>query len=161
VSFVTVSFGTFTKGDTVPTTGDDTIRQFFEKFEQSNAAGDAPAVAELFAPTFMSAGADGARVVTSTDLLAAIPRRKQMLGQIGWQSTALVALHETKLDDDYSAVNTEWRWRFARSGEVAHDITLPSTFIVHRPKNRAPTIVFYLTGDIMGVLRQRGFLAPS
>ena len=149
------------KGDVVPTSGDETIRQFFEKFDRSNATGNAQAVAELFAPTFMSASADGTIVIKSTDLLAAIPRRKQVLQQIGWQSTALVALQETRMDDAYSMVNTEWRWRFGRQGEPVHDITLPSTFIVHRWNDREPEIVFYLTGDIMAVLRQRGLLAPS
>ena len=141
-------------------TNDQTMQQFFERFERSSAAGDADALAGLFAPSFLSASADGERIVTSGELVQAIPKRKQLFEKIGHRSTTLMSVHETKLDERYSLVRTEWRWRIARGQDAATDITLPSTFIVQRA-NDGPRIVFYLTGDIIGALRERGLLPAS
>jgi hypothetical protein len=106
----------------------------------------------------MAADPSGARMVQSSDLKTAIPKRKQLFERIGCRSTTLVSLHETKLDDRYAMVETEWRMQFDRGTGRAEDVTLSSTFIVHR-SGEALRIVFYLTHEnIMTVLQDRGLL---
>jgi hypothetical protein len=98
--------------------------------------------------------------VKASDLLLAIPKRKQLFESIGCRSTTLVSLQETRLDDRYTMVRTEWRWRFEQSAEKPLDVTLPSTFIVQRSPDGL-RIVFYLRHqDIMTVLRERGLWNP-
>ena len=142
------------------TTSTAPVQDFFETFERLSADGDAEALAGLYAATFLSAGRDGVQTVKSSDLVHVIPKRKQLLESVGCQSTKLVSVQETKLDDHYSLVRTEWRWRFDRA-DAPVEITLPSTFVVYR-SGEGCRIVLYLTHDnIMTVLRERGILAES
>ncbi len=136
------------------------IRTLFDTFERYSAAGDAEGLAGLFAASFLSAGPNGAQTVKASDLLQVIPKRRQLFESIGWHSTKLVSLHETSLDERYRMVRTEWRWRLDRAGEAPVEITLPSTFIVHESRDGL-RIVFYLTGDILTVLRERGLLPAA
>lgn len=138
--------------------GQDT-RTFFEAFERSSAAGDAEALAGLYAPSFLMAGAAGVQVVKASDLRFAIPKRKQILESAGCPAARLVSLQESKLDNRYSQVRTEWQWRFEREGTAPVEITLPSTFIVEK-SDEGLRIVFYLSGELMATMRERGLLPP-
>jgi len=132
-----------------------TLEQFFEQYERNSAAGDAQALAAQYADVFLTAGPNGVQTAKASDLLHVIPRRRQLFASIGWQSTTLVSLAETRLDDRYSVVRTEWRWRLAPSGKGLAELTLPSTFIVERSAEGL-RIVFYLAHhDLMTVLRER------
>jgi hypothetical protein len=139
-----------------------TLRSFFELLESKSAiASDAEALVGLYAPGFLYAGPDGTQVVKATDLSVEIPKRKQLFDSIGRRSTTRLSLHETRLDDRYTMVRTEWQWQFDRGSDLPAEITLPSTFIGERSRD-GPKIVFYLAhADIMTVLRARGPLTAS
>jgi hypothetical protein len=139
---------------------DQDTRTFFETFERNTAAGDADAIASLYAPSFLMAGPNGVQVVKASDLRLAIPKRKQMLESAGCSAARLVSLQENKLDDRYSQVRTEWQWRIQREGTAPAEITLPSTFIVEK-SSEGLRIVFYLSGELMATMRERGLLPPS
>lgn len=139
---------------------DQATRDFFQAFEQSNAASDADATARLFAESFLMAGANGTQVVKATDLRFAIPKRKQILESAGGSPGRLLSFQETKLNDRYSLVRTEWQWRFQPAGAAPSEITLPSTFILE-DSDDGLRIVFYLTGDLMAAMRERGLLPQS
>jgi ketosteroid isomerase-like protein len=134
------------------------MRRFFEALEISSETADVTALVNLFADSLVVASANGAQVVRASDLARMIPKRKEMLEAAGCQAAKLVSLNETRLDDYYSMVRTEWRWRVANRGNESQEITLPSTYIVRR-SNEGLKIVFYLAhGDITAVLRERGLL---
>jgi hypothetical protein len=135
----------------------DEIREFFETFEQTNAGGDIDRMVALFADPFMSADSTGVRVVQASEFRAALPKRKQLFSTIGCTSTRLLSVEETPLDDRYVMAKTVWRWEFTAPTEP---IVLPSTYIVRRSGDELQ-IVFYLTGDVMKVLRSRGLLASA
>ena len=135
----------------------DEIRKFFETFEQTSAGGDVDRMVALFADPFMSADSTGVRVVQASEFRAALPKRKQLFSAIGCTSTKLVSVEETPLDDRYVMAKTVWRWEFPAPAEP---IVLPSTYIIRRGGD-ALQIVFYLTGDVMSVLRSRGLLASA
>ena len=136
-----------------------TIRDFFEGLEISSETGNTTVLVNLFADPLVVASSNGARVVKATDLARMIPKRKEMLDAAGCQGAKLVSLNETRLDDHYSMVRTEWRWRVTSHGNESQEITLPSTYIVRRSSDGL-RIVFYLAhGDITEVLRKRGLLS--
>src|SRR5438552_11177992 len=88
------------------------VSAFFENFEKLSALGDAEHLAALYAAAFLVAGPTGTQIVKASDLVHAIPRRKQLFEAAGCTSTTLASLVETRLDDRYSLVRTEWRWLF-------------------------------------------------
>jgi hypothetical protein len=134
----------------------DAIETFFSDFEKYSNQNDADRLASQYSDTFMTADSSGTRVVQATDLRAFIPKRKQLFASIGYRSTTLVSIQQTKLDDRYVLVRTEWRWQFDRD-----QITLPSTHIV-QVSGETLKIVFYLNHEnIMTVLRDRGLLPPD
>ena len=135
----------------------DEIRKFFETFEQTNAGGDIDRLVALYADPFMSADSTGVRVVQSSEFRAALPKRKQLFSAIGCTSTKLVSVEETPLDDLYVMAKTVWRWEFPKPTEP---IQLASTYII-RKSGETPQVVFYLTGDVMSVLRSRGLLPAA
>jgi len=138
----------------------DAIETFFRQYERNTNRDDAERLASQFADTFTAADPSGARVVRAADLRAAISRRQQLFASIGCRSTTLLSLHETKLDDRYVMVKTEWRMQFDRGADGVEDVTLPSTFIIHT-SGETPRIVFYLTHEhLMTALRDRGLLPP-
>jgi len=134
----------------------DEIRRFFETFEQTSAGGDIDRMVALFADPFMSADSTSVRAVNASEFRAALPKRKQLFSTLGCTSTKLISVEETPLDDRYVMAKTIWQWEFPQPVEP---IVLPSTYII-RKGGDAPLIVFYLTGDVMSVLRSRGLL-PS
>jgi hypothetical protein len=135
----------------------DEIRKFFETFEQTSAGGDIDRMVALFADPFMSADSTGVRVVQAGEFRAALPKRKQLFSAIGCTSTKLTSVEETPLDDRYVMAKTVWRWEFPAPAEP---IVLASTYIIRRGGDELQ-IVFYLTGDVMSVLRSRGLLPAA
>ncbi len=134
------------------------VQGFFTSFEHFNDSENEIPYATFFAPTFMSAGADGVRALTPEQLAAVASKRKVLLNQLGRRSAALVRMEEHKLDPHYVMTTTDWRWHFEPEGSAAFDITLSATHILHRSPDGL-RIVFYRSGDIMQALRERGLVA--
>jgi hypothetical protein len=139
----------------------EAIETFFKDFETYSNQDDADRLTSQYADVFMAADPAGARVAQAAELRAFIPKRKQLFKSAGYQSTTLVSLHETKLDDHYVMVKTQWRMQFEPGNARAEEIDLASTFILHT-SGEALKIVFYLTHhNIMTVLQDRGLLPPG
>src|SRR5262245_57655830 len=98
-----------------PCVADRSIAAFFRRFEARSAALDVEGLVDLYAPAFLMAGPRGTQVVNARDLVYAIPKRKQLFDAAGCRSTTLVSVDETRLDDRYSLVRTEWEWAFQRA----------------------------------------------
>ena len=129
------------------------IEIFFRNFEKYSNLNDADGLASMFADSFLNADHSGTRVVQARDLRMFIPKRKQVFESIGYKSTKLVSVNQTKLDDRYILVRAEWRFEFDRD-----DVTVPSTYIVEN-SGGSLKIVFYLAHqNIMAVLKDRGLL---
>jgi len=135
------------------------MESFFRTFEQLSAASNAAELAGLYAPSFLLAGPNGSQVVRAGDLQHAITKRKELFESLGCTSTSLAALEETGLDDRYSLVRTEWRWRFERSAEAPVEFTLPSSFVIDRSLDRWQIVAYIPHADVLAELRRRGLLA--
>jgi hypothetical protein len=137
------------------------MHAFFGRFETQNASADIEGLAAMYAPSFLMAGPAGAQVVKASDLMLAVPRRKQLFAAAGCTSTTLRSVDESRLDDRYSLVRTVWQWTFARADGTTDEITLPSSFIVDRA-GEDPQIVCYINhADVVALMRERGLLPAA
>jgi len=134
------------------------IQDFFTAYDRFTTSEAASGHDAFFAPTFMSASADGVRVLTPDQIAAAAPRMRAVLDKIGRRSASLVRVEEHALDAHYVMTTSDWRWEFQPEGQTPFDVTLSATHILHRAPEGL-RIVFFRSGDIMGALRQRGLIA--
>jgi len=134
------------------------VARFFHAYELHINNDNIPALISLFEDVFVVTGPRGTQCVRAQDFALALPKRKQLFDKLGCQSTALVSLHETALDDRYALAKTEWRMTFHQpSGN--QEVLVDSTYLVDmgRPD---PKILLYLAHqDIMQILKDRGILA--
>jgi len=135
----------------------DNIQEFFAAFEQFTASGDASGHDRFFASPFMSASADGVRVLTPEQLAAVAPRMRAMLDKHGRRGVALVSVQEQQLDAHYVLATADWQWHFEPEGGDAFDLRLASTHILYRSA-QGLRIVFYRSGDVVQELRNRGLI---
>jgi hypothetical protein len=136
----------------------DNIQEFFAAYEQFTASGDASGYDRFFASPFMSASADGVRMLTPEQLAAAAPRMRAMLDKQGRRGVALMGVQEQQLDAHYVMTTSNWQWRFEPEGGAAFDISLAATHILHKSAEGL-RIVFYRSGDIVQALRTRGLIS--
>jgi hypothetical protein len=138
---------------------DDEIEIFLKRYETNANIGTAEEIVSQFAEVFMAADPSGARPVPASVLLAAVPQRKKLFESMGSGVTTLASLEQTRLDDRYILLKTEWLVKFDRGNGRSEELRLRSTFIVQRFDDRM-RIVFYLNHeDLTTVLREKGLLA--
>jgi hypothetical protein len=138
---------------------DDEIEIFLKRYETNANIGTAEEIVSQFAEVFMAADPSGARPVPASVLLAAVPQRKKLFESMGSGVTTLASLEQTRLDDRYILLKTEWLVKFDRGNGRSEELRLRSTFIVQRFDDRM-RIVFYLNHeDLATVLREKGLLA--
>jgi hypothetical protein len=136
----------------------NSLERFFQSWSHSISTGNVPAQVSHFAEVFMVAGPQGTQSVRASDFALALPKRKQLFGSLGCQSSTLVSLIESKLNDRYSTALTQWRFTFAKNGANPQQVLVDSTYIVDTGAD-AFKIVFYLPHqDIMAILKDRGIL---
>jgi len=136
----------------------DEIQEFFTAYEQFTASGDATGQDRFFASPFMSASADGVRVLTPEQLAAVAPRMRAILDKQGRRAVALVGVEKQEIDAHYVLTTTNWQWHFEPEGAAAFDITLAATHILHRSA-AGLRIVFYRSGDVLQELQRRGVVS--
>lgn len=135
------------------------IQRFFEEYERCANQDDAGRIGSQFAEVFMTADPSGTRVVSTESLVAGVSKRKRLFESLGSRSTTLVSLKQKDLNDRYVLAETEWLVRFDR--EEVGELSLRSSFVMHR-SNDGLKIVFYLMHqNPMVVLKERGLLAPE
>lgn len=133
----------------------DTVQEFFHAYERFTTSGAESGYETFFAATFMSASADGVRILTPDQLAAVGPRMRAALDSVGRRSASLVRVDEQPLDANYVMTTSEWKWTFQPEGHPAFDLLLSATHILFRAPEGL-RIVFYRSGDVMGALRSRG-----
>jgi hypothetical protein len=137
------------------------VEGFLKRYEVNSNVGDAEEVVKQFADVFMAADPGGARAVPSSVLLMAIPQRKKLFESVKSSVTTLASVKQTRLDERYVLLETEWLVKFDRGRGHCEDLTLGSTFVVHRSDD-GMKIVFYLNHeDLTSVLRKKGVLPPD
>ncbi len=137
------------------------VKSFFDRFERAGESLDLDVIASEYADSFMFAGPDGVRVVEKQKLLAALPQRQAFFKAAGHQSTRIISLDETRLDDHYVMVRVQFLMRFERAGGRPIDVRTGSTSILYI-EDGAARIVFHLEHeDLSQALQEWGLLPAS
>jgi hypothetical protein len=137
------------------------VEDFLKRYEVNSNVGDAEEVIKQFADVFMTADPGGTRAVPSSVLLMAIPQRKKLFESVKSSVTTLASVKQTRLDERYVLLETEWLVKFDRGRGHCEDLTLRSTLVVYRSDD-GMKIVFYLNHeDLTSVLRKKGVLPPD
>jgi hypothetical protein len=87
---------------------DREIEDFLKRYEVNANVGRAEETVEQFADVFMMADPGGVRAVPSSALLVAIPQRKRLFESLGSSITTLASVEQTRLDDRYALLKTQW-----------------------------------------------------
>jgi hypothetical protein len=133
-------------------------REFFDQYARNRSALDIGLITSQYADSFMVADPKGARVAEKPAVVAAFPRGKEFLRGLGYQSTKVVSLDETRLDEHYVLARVRFVWRFEKTPAKPIDVEVDSTFILHVDHD-ALTIVFQQEReDFQEALRARGVL---
>jgi hypothetical protein len=106
----------------------------------------------------MTAGPNGARVAQKSAVVAGFPKGQEFLKSLGHESTEVLSLNETRIDEHYLLVRAIVVWRFRRASMPPREAKVDSTFILYLGKD-APKIVFQQEHeDFQQVLRASGVL---
>jgi hypothetical protein len=134
---------------------DEEVEIFLNQFEANSNIGNAEEAVKQFADVFMAADPGGAKAVPSSVLMMAIPQRKKLFESVGGSVTTLASVEQTALDDRYVLLRTEWLVKFDQGVE---ELTLRSTFLVHRSDDGLKIVLYLSHQDLMSVLREKGVL---
>jgi hypothetical protein len=133
------------------------VEAFLRAFEHTGNQHHVAALASRFADTFLVAGPDGTRVVKASDFALVLPKRQQMLEQMGHRSTKLESAVVTELDGRYVMAETKWRMTFAHGQGQLSDVLVGSTYVLDA-KDELEILLYVTHQDITTVLRERGIL---
>ena len=137
---------------------DNQIRKFFEGVELASNTLDLNLIDAQFADQFIFADPNGTRIVEKQKFLAFLPQRQEFFKSIGHQSTKVLALDETRLDDQYMMVKAHFLMQFKKaSGEVV-EANIDSTYFLFM-KGDLPKIVMHMEHeDLQQAMKDRGLL---
>jgi hypothetical protein len=134
------------------------VKEFFEGYAKGSNPLDLDLVDSQYEDTFMFADPNGTRVVEKQKFLAALPQRQGFFKMLGHQSTKILSLEETQLDNQYVMIKTYFLIQFKKASAELVDAKLNSTFILHI-KNGLPKIVFQIEHeDLQKAMEERGLL---
>jgi hypothetical protein len=136
---------------------DNRIKKFFEGVEQASNSLDLQLIDSQFADQFIFADPNGARVIEKQKFLPALPKRQEFFKSLGHQSTKVLSLEETPIDDQYTMVKAHFLMQFQTPGQVI-EAKVDSTYILFM-KNDAPRIVMHIEHeDLKEAMQARGLL---
>ena len=137
---------------------DNRIKEFFEGVEQASKTLDLNLIDSQFADQFIFADPNGTRVVEKQKFLAFLPQRQEFFQSIGHQSTNVLSLDETRLDDQYTMVKAHFLMTFQKSSGEVVDAKIDSTYFLFM-KGETPKIVMHMEHeDLKEAMRIRGIL---
>ena len=134
------------------------VREFFDQYARNRSALDIGLITSQYSDSFMFADPKGARVAEKPAVVAAFPKGKEFLEGAGYQSTKVVSLDETRLDEHYVLARVQFLWRFEKAPAQPMDVEVDSVFILY-VNHDVLTIVFQQEREeFQETLRARGVL---
>jgi hypothetical protein len=133
----------------------ETIEEFFGRFAQMSNAADTAGLVALFSPQFLVGNAQGSQVLSPQMLAHIIPKRKQITDALGCGKTMLRSVVETKFDEKFSSVGTEWAWDVIPPDAAPFEATVRSTYILERVEGRLQIVAYFAHGDIVAEAQGR------
>ena len=137
---------------------DNRIKKFFEEVEQASNTLDLNLIDSQFADQFIFADPNGTRVVEKQKFLAFLPQRREFFKSIGHQSTKVLSLEETQLDDQYTMVKAHFLMTFQKSTGQTVEARVDSTYFLFM-KGDTPKIFMHMEHeDLKEAMQTRGLL---
>ena len=112
-----------------------------QPLREVRTAQDIGLIASQYPDSFMFAGPKGVRVAEKGAVLAAFPKGQEFLKSLGHESTEVLTLDETRMDEHYVLVRARFVWQFQRAPGARIDVKVDSTFILYIDQG-VPKIVF-------------------
>jgi hypothetical protein len=136
----------------------DKIKLFFEGVEKASNTLDLELIDAQFADQFIFADPNGTRVVEKQKFLPFLPKRQEFFKSIGHQSTRILSLDETRLDDQYTMVKAHFLMQFRKSSGQIVEAKVDSTYFLFM-KGNSPKIVMHMEHeDLNDAMQKRGLL---
>ena len=137
---------------------DNRIKRFFEGVEQASNTLDLELIDSQYADQFIFADPNGTRVVEKQKFLPFLPKRQEFFKSLGHQSTNVLSLEETSIDDRYTMVKAHFLMQFQKPIEQIVEAKIDSTYILFM-KDDAPKIVMQIEHeDLKEAMQARGLL---
>jgi hypothetical protein len=137
---------------------DNRIQEFFEGVEKASNTLDLDLIDSQFADQFIFADPNGTRVVEKQKFLPFLPKRREFFKSIGHQSTKVLSLEETPIDEQYTMVKAHFLMQFQKATGEVKEINLDSTYILFM-KGETPRIVMHIEPeDVQQAMKKRGLL---
>jgi hypothetical protein len=129
-----------------------------QRYARSRSVHDIEGIAFQYPDSFMVAGPNGAQVAQKSAVLAAFPKGQDFLKSLGHESTEVLSLNETGIDEHYLLVRASFVWRFRRGSTPPKEAKVDSTFILYIDKGAAKIVFQQEHEDFQQVLRASGVL---
>lgn len=136
----------------------NTIKTFFEAVEQAGNSLDLALIDSQFEDQFIFANPNGSQVVEKQKFLAALPKRHEFFKSLGHQSTRILSLDETRLDDQYTMVKAQFLMQFRKPSGQLVETKVDSIYILLL-KGDSPKIIMHIEHeDLQQAMKNRGLL---
>jgi len=134
------------------------LQAFFEAVEQASNTLDLDLIDSQYTDQFIFADPSGTRVIEKQKFLPALPKRQEFFKSIGHQSTKVLWLEETPIDNQYTMVKAHFLMKFRKmSGEI-QEANVDSTYILFM-KGDSPRITMHIEHeDLQQAMKDRGLL---
>ena len=138
---------------------DNKIKAFFEGVEQASNTLDLELIDTQFADQFIFADPNGTHVIEKQKFLPALPKRLEFFKSLGHQSTRILSLDETPIDNQYTMIKAHFLMRFQKTSGQTTEAKVDSTYILFL-KGGSPTIVMHIEHeDLKEAMQARGLLS--
>ena len=137
---------------------DNRIKKFFEGVEQASNTLDLDLIDEQYADQFIFADPNGTRVVEKQKFLAALPKRQEFFKSLGHQSTKVLSLEETLIDDQYTMVRAYFLMQFQKTPDQIVGANVDSTYILFMKGDRPKIVMHIEHEDLREAMQARGLL---
>jgi ketosteroid isomerase-like protein len=136
----------------------DKIKAFFAGIEKASNTLDLELIASQYADQFLFADPNGTRIIEKRKFLPALPKRQEFFKSLGHLSTKVLALEETRLDEQYTMVKAHFLMQFRKSSGQIVEAKVDSTYFLFM-KGDSPKIVMHMEHeDLKEAMQKCGLL---
>lgn len=128
------------------------IEEFLRTYEHNcTLENNGPALAQ-FADSFQVGGPQGTMLLERKVFAAMMPKRRQMVEEMGCGPAELVSIETKLLDDRYALACTRWRFPVGSAGEPVYT---QSSFLIEDVSGTLQIVLYLSHDDLPGILAKR------
>jgi hypothetical protein len=136
----------------------DSVKTFFEKYEEAINTPDKELIEPLYANSFMFGGQQGVQSIRKEDFLKVLPKQEEFFITIGLKSTKLVSVEETKIDNNFILVKANWIQHYEKNKNNLIDNKISATYVLFLCNNSLQIVMQIDHQDLMERVRELGLM---